>query len=108
MITLVIIWCATVLFYLLFLVYASYHQARLANRTVPLVSMLLIGPAVLVGFVLDVAWNFCIGSILFIEAPWATLTFTARLKKWKNDPGWRGVEARWWATLLNWADPGHV
>jgi len=107
-------WCATVLFYLLFLVWASYHQARLAGRDVPTVALLLIGPAVLFGYVLDVAWNTILGSLLFVEVPWAeswrpwTWTFTGRLKRWKNDFGWRGREARQWARLINWADPGHV
>ena len=111
---LLITWCATVLFYLLFLVYASYHQARVAGREVPLAALLLIGPPVLFGYALDLAWNAVLGSLLFAEAPWAeswrpwTWTFTGRLKRWKDAAGWRGREARQWAKLVNWADPGHV
>lgn len=109
-----LLWGSTVVFYILFLCYASYHQARLAGRTIPITSIVLIGPAVLFGFILDLAWNTTLGSALFAEVPWTedwrpwTWTFTGRLKRWKNDTGWRGAEARWWATLLNWADPGHV
>jgi hypothetical protein len=97
-----------VIFYLLFLIWSSYHQAKRAGRHVPITSLVLIGPAIVSGFVLDIVWNFVIGALLFLEAPWASLTFTARLISWKNDQGWRGAEARWWATLLNWADPDHV
>ena len=109
-----LVWGSTVSFYLLFLVYASYHQARTAGREIPFVSLLLIGPPVFFGYLLDVAWNTILGSLLFVEVPWKeswkpwTWTFTERLKRWKDSYTWRGHEARWWATLINWADPGHV
>lgn len=114
LITFFLIWCSTVTFYLLFLVYAAYHQARLAQRYIPLASLILIGPPVFFGYFLDLVWNASLGSLFFLEVPWAenwepwTWTFTGRLIRWKSDLGWRGWEARQWADLLNWADPNHV
>lgn len=108
------VWIATITFYLLFLVWASYHQARIAGRYIPLSALILIGPPVLFGYVLDVVWNTLLGSLLFVEVPWAenwrpwTWTFTGRLIRWKNNLGWRGRQARQWALLINWADPHHV
>lgn len=112
--TMLLIWFSTVTFYLLFLVYASYRQARIANRYIPWAAIAIIGPPVIFGYALDLVWNALIGSIIFIEWPWAesvkpwTWTFTGRCKRWKNDISWRGREARQWAIMLNWADPGHV
>ena len=111
---LLIVWASTVLFYLLFLVWASWHQARIAGRHIPWASVLFIGPPVLFGYVLDLIWNTVLGSLFFAEVPWTESanpfrwTFTDRLIRWKEDTGWRGTEARWWATLVNWADPNHI
>ena len=104
----------TEVFYLLFLVFAAYHSARTAGRPIPKIALLLIGPPVAFGYLIDVAWNTTLGTVLFLEAPWAesanpfAWTFTGRLKRWKDDDGWRGIEARGWAKLLNPFDPGHV
>ena len=111
---LLLFWGSTVLFYLLFLIWASYHQARVWHRAIPWEALVLIGPAILFGFVLDVVWNTILGSVLFLEVPWVEdrrpwfWTFTNRLKRWKNDMTWRGRQARWWASLINPFDPNHV
>ena len=111
--TLLTIWGATVTFYLLFLVFATYQNAREAGREVPLFSKLVMAPALVFGALLDVAWNLTLGTLLFAEWPklesgFTSWTFTARLQRLKHDPGWRGSIAQWFAKQLNWADPGHV
>lgn len=105
---------ATWLFYLLFLVYAAVDEARDAGRAIPRLAKLLIYPAIAFGYLLDVAWNCTLGSLLFLEPPFAggghplKWTFTARLKRHRDRADWRGRQARWWASLLNPFDPGHV
>ncbi len=112
--TALLIWFATVTFYLLFLVYAAYHQARIAKRYIPWPAIVIIGPPVLFGYFLDLVWNATVGTLLFAEVPWTEdwrpwrWTFTGRCIRWKDDAGWRGWEARQWALMLNWADPGHI
>jgi len=115
LITIGIIWGATVTFFLLFLVFATYNGARKAGRDVPLFSLAIIGPALLFGGILDVVWNFTLGSLLFLKFPtverpkeFQSYTFTERLQQLKYDDTWRGTQARFWAKQLNWADPGHV
>jgi len=109
-----IIWGATVTFYLLFLVFACYRRAVEEGTVVPKFSKAMIAPALLGGAVLDVVWNYLIGSILFLELPdidepgFAAHTFTHRLKQHVKEFTWRGVQARFFAQQLNWADPEHV
>jgi len=111
------VWGTLIVFYLLFLVYAAYQAAIDAGRIVPKRAKLLAGPALLLGYLIDLSWNAAIGTLLFWEKPWAedrkfwsaSWTFTARLKRWKNDRGWRGWQARQWAKFLDWAQQGgHV
>ena len=102
-----IVWGATATFYLLFMVFASYHTARRAGRPIPVLTYVFIGPPILFGYFLDICWNATLGSLMFWELPRA-LTFTERLQSHKNEKGWRGKMARYWASLLNPFDVGHV
>jgi hypothetical protein len=108
------IWGATATFFLLFLVFAACMEAKRAGRTIPLFSKVIIGPAILFGALLDVAWNYTLGSLLFLQFPdvdepgFPAYTFTHRLQQQKGEFTWRGVIARWFAKQLNVFDPGHV
>jgi len=111
--TIASVWGATVTFFLLFLVFACYRRAVKEGTVVPRLSKWMIGPALLGGAILDVIWNYTIGSLLFLQFPkpdgsFAGHTFTRRLQQLKGEFSWRGTQARFWATQLNWADPGHV
>lgn len=64
-------------------------------------------PWAAVGLLLDLAFNATAGSIMYLEVPREWL-FTSRCKRHKDDAGWRGHVARWWARQLNQIDPGHV
>jgi len=107
------IWLATATFFLLFLVFAAYRGAVDAGRVVPMFSKAMIALPLAAGAILDVAWNFTLGSLFFLEWPknlsdFSSYTFTARLQRLKYYDDWRGTQARFWAKQLNWADPGHV
>jgi hypothetical protein len=111
MTTLLVLLGATQVFYLLFLVFASWRTARLAGRPIHWLTYAFIGGPLIFGFVLDIVWNIVLGSALFLELPWGhgkDLTFTARLNRWYTDPSWRGKQSRFWAQLLNPFDPSHV
>lgn len=98
---------AAVLAYWLYLAYTGYKGAKDHEKEIPLVATVMFAPVFLYGYPLDVALNTIVGSVLFAEKPWVETvnplkwTFTARLKRWKNDSGWRGKQARFWASLLN-------
>jgi hypothetical protein len=64
-----------------------------------------------IGVVLDVAWNFIVGTIAFREWPkipdeWL---FTSRCKrhKKKGPENWRGARALWWCEQLEAIHAGH-
>lgn len=59
------------------------------------------------GIVLDVIWNWTIGSLIFRELP-RKITFTSRVKHHLKRSGWRQDRALWWAEELNKFDRGHV
>jgi hypothetical protein len=105
---------STYLFWLLYMVFASFHTARRAGLKISWFSYALFLPVLLVGYPLDVLWNTVFGSLFYLEAPWAeswkpwTWTFTGRCIRWKNDSGWRGKQSMWWASVLNPFDKGHV
>jgi hypothetical protein len=109
-----IIWVWTQTFYLLFAVFAAYKAAKDAGRYIPWPMYVLIGPPIVAGYLIDVAWNTVLGSLLFWEVPWAesanplTWTFTGRLKRWKLDPSWRGREEQLWNSIINPLAPGHI
>jgi hypothetical protein len=60
----------------------------------------------LVGLLLDVAWNWTGGIVVFREAP-REFTFTDRCKRHKGGHGWQRIRAHWWCEQLNKFDPGH-
>jgi hypothetical protein len=64
-------------------------------------------PWAVVGISLDIAFNVVCGTLMYLELP-HELMFTARCKRHKADPKWRGEVARWWARQLNQIEPGHV
>lgn len=111
---LLIVLIASQVFYLLFMVYASYASAVAAGRPIHKLTLVLIGPPVMLGYLLDVVWNCVLGSLLFLEPPWAVgghplkWTFTRRLRRHKFSASWRGRQSAFWASLLNPFDPGHV
>lgn len=105
----------TWLFYILFMVYSGFIRAKKSGAEIPKLSYALVAPVVAFGLVLDITWNVVFGSMLFLQVPWypgsghpLKWTFTRRLRYWKDDPTWRGKQARWWASHLNPFDPGHV
>lgn len=62
-------------------------------------------PVLIVGYALDFAVNVTVCTVLLAELPHET-TVTARLKRHKDDAGWRGRVARWVAAhLLDAFDP---
>lgn len=104
----------TNIFYLLFLVYAAVNSARERGAKINPLTYVATVPWVAAGYLLDVLWNCTLGSLLFLEAPWAVgghplkWTFTRRLRRHKDKQDWRGKQARFWASLLNPFDQGHV
>lgn len=106
---------STWVFYLFYMVYCGYMVAVRDGARVRRLTRWMLYPAVAVGYLLDVLWNSVFGSLLFWQVPWypgaghpLKWTFTRRLRYWKDNAGWRGDQARWWATYLNPFDPGHV
>lgn len=100
-------------FGLLFAAYAAFNRARLAGTLRP-AHWFVLAPVLVQGYPLDLAWNLLVGSAIYWEKPWNgggwfwTWTFTGRCIRHKGDAGWRGREARGWASILNALDPGHV
>lgn len=101
-------------FYLMFLAYAAINRARREGKPIHWLTYVLAGPPIAAFYVFDVCWNCVIGSLIFFEPPWKVgghplkWTFTRRLRSHKDDAGWRGKVARFFAELLNTFDPGHV
>lgn len=65
-----------------------------------------LAPIGLLGLVLDVAFNFIVGTVLYLETP-REFTFTSRCKRHKVKGGRRGDMARWWCKQLEQIEPGH-
>lgn len=53
-------------------------------------------------YVLDVAFNWIVGTLIWFEVP-REFTYTARLKRMRGRVGFD-----WQASILNGIDPGHV
>ncbi len=64
-------------------------------------------PFLVCGYVLDLAVNVVVGSVLFVEWPRIDgLTLTARLSRHIGEASWRGALARWiCGRLLDTFDP---
>ncbi len=101
----------TVALYVFFLAYVTLMVARGNGKLAaapPPVRVVAYG-ILLVAWVLDVAFNVVIGSLIFIELPdWRRPTFTNRCSKHMDEQGWRGEIARWVCRgWLNPMDDGH-
>ena len=86
-------------FYVLYLHYLAYTSLYAAKKTGRLsqagVLSKVLGYVVFyLGSVLDIAFNWTLFSVVFLEAP-TTWTITQRCQRHMNDDGWRGYRARW-------------
>lgn len=71
----------------------------------PLAARILGAPPALLSYLLDIALNFTICTLLFADLP-RERTITERLHRYRD--GWRGPVARWVCSrLLNPFDPEH-
>lgn len=93
--------------YVLYLGFFMYAAAKHSWWKLKVGHKALIAPALLFFGLIDVAFNFVIGSILFLEPP-RTLTFSQRCSYHLHDGGWRGKVAGAFAVLLNAVDEGHI
>jgi hypothetical protein len=59
-----------------------------------------------VGLILDIAFNWTLGIVIYREPP-QEFTFTSRCSRHKQGHGWRKEKAEWWCKQLNKFDPGH-
>lgn len=82
-------------------VYLSVIHLKEARDTGRLTTMakVLGYPWLAVALVLDVLFNFIVGSILFVEPPKEFL-FTTRVSRWNDKKGRRGDIARWFCSEL--------
>jgi hypothetical protein len=87
------------LFWIHFLVFASYKGAVDAKRGVPKVTLILIAPPLLTGLLIDVSYNLTFGCLLFLELP-RTWTLTSRCDSHLKETTWRGSLARWFCSNL--------
>ena len=69
--------------------------------------LVVLLPLVVLGLVLDLAFNLTFGSVLFRELP-RELLFTSRCKRHIGGTGSRQRMAAFWQRQLNQFDPGHV
>lgn len=97
------------LFPLTFLFYTSVMALRLAKKENKLTGAAkFFGYQLLfVGLIVDVIFNWVIGTISFLEFPKEAL-FTGRCERWLHDTTWRGKVARWYCReLLDPFDKDH-
>jgi hypothetical protein len=101
----------TVALYVFFLAYVTLMAARKNGKlaAAPRIVQGVAYSVLIVAWVLDVAFNFVIGSLIFLEAPnLRRLTFTNRCGDHMSDLNWRGRIARWVCqSWLNPFDDGH-
>ena len=97
--------------YILFIFYLAYVTIRRQLSSdgtlgkfdkAPLLVRGVAWSILILGIILDILFNWVVGSILFLELP-TTLTFTARCSKWMKSPTWRGKIARWFCD--SWMNP---
>lgn len=84
------------LFYAFFLAYTAIYRAKKQGRFTE-IGWLAKGLGysyIVVGGLLDIAFNVTLGTLVFAEAP-TTWTVTQRCKKHINDSGFRGRFARY-------------
>lgn len=100
------------LLYALYLAYCTLRGMRDSGRLaqMPRIVRAHCWLILIVALVLDVVFNFTVGTIAFLELPSLHRpTFTQRCQKWMFAPqGWRKRLA-WWVCegWLNPAEPGH-
>ena len=90
MITLASIGCMYVL-WIFFLAYASLHAAW---ALLPVTTRILGVPVVVIGFVVDVAFNLTLGTVIFLELPHEA-TLSQRVSRLKRGVFWRASLATW-------------
>lgn len=101
----------SVLLYAGFLAYCTAVKMRDEGRLaeMPTLARGHVYAIVYFAAILDMIFNVVIGSFIFLQPPHPQrLLFTARLKSWKEDTGYRGKFARWFCNgWLNPGDKGH-
>lgn len=94
-------------FYILFMAYGTLHRLQKAGE-LDWFDKLFLWPYIVIGYVEDILFRFFFGTLLYLDFSFDTLVFTSQCKKYINDLGWRGLEARWWQRRLNKIDPNHI
>lgn len=94
------------LLWVLYLAVMNLGKARAAGQLTR-TALILGTPLLYFGYIVDAIVNVTIMTAIMLEFPMET-TVTARLQRHKDEPGWRGAIARWFAPLLDPYDPrGH-
>jgi hypothetical protein len=92
------------LFWVVYVTVMGLYRAHLDNR-LGRTAKVLGGPILLVGWLMDVACNFTVAWIVFLDPPQEWL-ITNRLKRYKQHTGWRSDIADWLCSkLLDPFDP---
>jgi len=92
------------LFYIGFVVWAGCQNAI---KDKAWASLIPVAPIVLIAGLMDVAFNFTFGRLIFWELT-NTLTFSQRLDLHYLDSGWRGSVARDIGNVLDHLLPNHI
>jgi hypothetical protein len=92
--------------YGLYVFYAAVMNIKRVHELGKLTRMgkTLAYPALVMGYVLDVAVNVCVMTVVLLEPP-RELTVTARLKRHKKSTGWRLAVALFFEPVLDPLDP---
>lgn len=99
-------YCVVALYLLwpFYLAVMNLKRARDAGQMTKVAYVLGV-PILYAGWALDIAVNWFVMTVILLEFP-REGTVTARLKRHKNDEGFRGKVARWFALhLLDAYDP---
>ncbi len=94
-------------FYVLWMLYLAVMNLKGARDEGTLIKpVYYLGiPILYAGYLLDIAFNWVYGTVLFIQVP-REAVLTSRLKKNIHNEGWRGDLARWMCVnLLSPFDP---
>lgn len=94
-------------FYILWLFYLAAMNLKRAkdNNTISNPALYLGYPAVILAYLLDVAFNWVFGTVMFLELPREGV-LTHRLKRHYKKDNWRGRLARYiCSNLLDAFDP---
>ena len=98
---------AFIWFYVLWILYLGVMQLKRArdNGTLSKAALVMGYPLVIIGYLLDILFNWVIGTILFLELP-KNGVFTSHLNRHYLKDTWRGKIATWICReLLNTFDP---